>query len=100
MAPKDPGLATSREYYYAHMVEEKESLKFGIGCFYFTERPGHNLPWKEAVSESLASLQGISDVQFNLGVLLEQEAKAGPGFYPTRGMLMFRLHVPREEQSE
>lgn len=80
------------------MSNERGTLQFGIGCFYFTERRGHNSSWEEAVRESLNSLPSVSDAEIDLGILLDQEAKAGPGFYPSRGMLRFRLHVPRKEQ--
>jgi hypothetical protein len=39
-------------------------------------------------------------VEVDLGVLLSHEAKAGPGWFPSRGILRFRLHIPLEEQKE
>jgi hypothetical protein len=75
-------------------------MRFGIGCLYFTVGPNCESPWQVAVEESLASIPRISDVEIDLGVVLAQEAAAGVGYYPTRGMLRFRLHIPLDEQKE
>ncbi len=82
------------------MADEDECLYFGIGCLYFTARPGQDLSWEEAVKESLNSLARVSDVEVDLGVLLDAEAQAPAGWYPTRGMLRFHLYIPLEEQKE
>jgi len=48
----------------------------------------------------LAPIPGVSDVEVDLGVVLPQEAAAGAGYYPTRGMLRFRLYFPVDEQKK
>jgi hypothetical protein len=82
------------------MSARDECMRFGIGCLYFAVGAGCESPWKDAVKESLASIPRVSDVEIDLGIVLAQEATAGEGYYPTRGMLRFRLHVPLVEQKE
>lgn len=82
------------------MNARDECMRFGIGCLYFTVGAGCESPWKDAVTESLTSIPRVSDVEIDLGVVLAQEAAAGGGYYPSRGMLRFRLHVPLDEQKE
>lgn len=82
------------------MASSHKPVPFGIGCIYFELNDRGNPPWKDAVLSALSSVPGIYGVEVDLGVVLPQEAQAGTGYYPTRGMLRFCLHVPAEQQRE
>lgn len=82
------------------MSVRDKGMWFGIGCLYFAVSEDCDLSWKDAVAQSLAAIPRVSDVEIDLGVVLAQEAAAGGGYYPSRGMLRFRLHVPLEEQKK
>ena len=82
------------------MTNDQKPVPFGIGCVIFELNDRGNPPWQEAVASTLSAIPGIYDVKFELGIVLPQEAQAGSGYYPTRGMLMFRLHVPADQKRD
>jgi hypothetical protein len=82
------------------MANDHQPVPFGIGCIYFALNERANSSWEDAVMGTLSSIPGVSGVEIDLGVVLPQEAQARAGYYPTRGMLRFSLHVPKDGQRE